>query len=159
VDLSKEICSRLSAEFGKYYDNATLDKIDGIIQAVHFTGSDYVSLHPKDNDCNFCYIREIQASNIRMVDLGGCEKTPFISGRYRFVYYSKSPFNNFAQLQKFVSAMAGTRIEIIQVINNIESIYQQETGGRKNIRLKNIGYIAIDFSQELQVNTCEIKEC
>ncbi len=156
MDLSKEVCSRLSAQFGKYYDNATIDKIDGISMAVHHTGTDYVSLHPKDNDCNFCYIRELQPANVRMVDLGGCEKTPFVNGRYRFVHYSKTPFNNFAQLQKFVVAMAGTKIEVIQVINNIEEVYRQETGGKKNVRLKNIGYIAIDFSQELQVTTCEI---
>ena len=159
MELSNETCLKLTKEFGKYYGNATLERIDGITMAVHHTGVDYVSLHPKDNDCNFCYIRELSPANVRMVDLGGCERTPFVSGKYRFVYYSKTPFNNFTQLQKFVSAMAGNKIEVLSVINNIEAVYQQETSGKKNVRLKNIGYIAIDFSQELQVTTCDIKEC
>lgn len=153
------VCSLLGGYFGKAYDNVTLEKIDGSNMAVHHTGVDFINLSPKDTDCSWFYIREKEASSINMVDLGGCEKTPFIKQTYRFVAYDKKAGNNFAKVQLFVKAMSGLNIEITNVITNADTVYNQESSGKKNIRLKNISYIAVDFSTTEKIDLCDIQEC
>ena len=149
-------CETLGSHFGKFYDNATLEKIDGVVMPVAYTGTDYVSLHPKDNECEVSYIRQTQASSISYYDIGGCTKTPYMTDYFRFVVWSNKPFNNFGKLQRFVSLLNAYDVEITSVNNNIEQVYAQETGKGKYIRLKNCGYMAIDFKIENRVSTCDI---
>jgi hypothetical protein len=152
-------CERLKNGFGKYYDDVSIEKIDGVTMPVHYTGTDFISLHPKDNTCEVSYIRETIPANIQMRDLGGCEKTPYMTNQYRFINWSNKPFNTFAKMQRFIAAMAGLNISVNSVDNDITRIYNEETGRGKQIKIKGMSYIAINFTITSKVDTCNIIEC
>jgi hypothetical protein len=160
MQLSKETCELLSPYFGKYYDNVSLERIDGVTKAVHFTGVDYKALHPTDTECDFCYVRQIGEGKMEYKDFGGCIKTPYMVNSYKFVAYSKNNFNSFTKLQQFVKVMQNFKdFEVFGINSDSGSIYSQETGGGKNIKVKNIGYISIDFQMKTLVDTCNIENC
>lgn len=152
-------CQLIGDHFGKFYEDATITRIDNIQMPVYYNGSDYISLHPKDNECEVSYIRELQSSQIEYKDLGGCVKKANVIDIFRFVVWSNKPFNNFAKLQRFTSLLEPLNVEILNVVNNIEQIYNQETGKGKHVRLKNVGYLAIDFKVKKRIDTCNINEC
>lgn len=156
--LPRDICQKLNENFGKYYE-ATLERIDGTNVPVHHTGTDYITLIPKDTDRSWSYIREKNPAIVNMIDLGGCDLVPYLTENYRFVIYNKKAFEPYGKLQLFMKAVQGHNVQIDQVITNIEQLYNQEVGGKKHLRLKNIGYMAIDFTIRDKVTVCNAPDC
>ncbi len=152
-------CDYLGGRFGKFYDNVSLEKIDGVTMPVHYNGTDFINLHPKDNQCELCYIRQVSEGKIDLKDLGGCQKSPYLTEYYRFVNWSNKPFKPFTRLQNFVQSMKGLNIEILGVNTNPEQVYSQETGKGKYIKLKDISYLYIDFKITKKVDSICIPEC
>lgn len=151
-------CGLLGTKFGKFYDNVSIEKIDGITMPVHYNGTDFVNLHPKDNQCEIAYIRSTSEADVELKDLGGCQKTPYMIEYFRFVHWSNLPINSFAKVQRFVEAMKSLDIDILKINTNPEQVYNSETGKGKYIKLKNMQYIAIDFKIKKKIDTCNI-EC
>jgi hypothetical protein len=156
---TNSFCHLFQNGFGKFYDDVSLEVINGVTMPVSYTGSDFVSLHPKDNVCEVSYIREYAAAQTEMRDLGGCNKVPYVTYYYRFVNWSDKPFNNFSKLQKFVSAMVGYDISVLSINNDTTKVYAEETGKGKQIKIKGMCYIAINFTITRKVDTCNIIEC
>jgi hypothetical protein len=155
-----EFCKLLDGQFGKFYDNVSIEKIDGITMPVHYTGVDFVNLHPKDNICDLSYVRKFD-ENVEYKDLGGCKKTTYLIEKYKFVHWSnQKSFNSFAKLQLFNQTMSSIDFEIIGVNTQSEQIYASETNKGKYIKLKNVNYISIDFSIKKKIDyNCKIEEC
>lgn len=153
-----DFCKYVGNQFGKYHDDVSIEKIDGVFMPVHYDGTDFVNLHPKDNQCDISYIRQIRESSVEMKDLGGCLKTPYVKDYYRFVHWWKGNANSFSKLQKFVAAMSPLNIEILNINNNASDVYAGETNKGKYIKLKDVSYLRIDFSIKKKVDTCNI-EC
>lgn len=158
MEIYKTFADRFGNKFGTFYE-AFMDRVDGINRPVAYDGNDLKSLHPNDNTDAFAYIRQTSNADIQMVDLGGDSKTAFVNNKYRVVFYSAKPFNNFAMLQEFTKATQGLSVDFTGLSNDVEQVYATEIGGKKNIRVKNIGYMFIDFSVREQVNPCTVHPC
>jgi hypothetical protein len=152
-------CKALEQQFGKVYEGATLETINGVLTPVYFDGVEYINLHPKDTDCKFTYVRELQAVQINTRDFGGCNPAYEALYRLRVVFFDPNNFNNFDQLRRFTIAISGYRVTITNMVNNIETLYRQESGGSKYVRAKRYGYMAIDFDLRVPVDTCDIHNC
>lgn len=155
MELISKIVKSLLPKFGNVY-SGSLEVIDGMKVPVYYDGNDYKSLLPNDTQDEIIYLRELNSSRISPIDLGGCQKTLFVNNNYRIVFYSSFEYNTFAITQKFYSALASYQIEINSVVNNVDSLFMQESGKKKHIRLKNVGYFAIDFSVRKEINKCEL---
>lgn len=155
-----KLCDLLGNSFGKFYENVTIEKIDGISMPVHYNGTDYVNLHPKDNQCDVSYVRKIDES-VELKDLGGCKKTSYIIEKYKFVHWSnQKSFNSFAKIQLFSQLVKPIIKDLLNINTQSEQIYASETNKSKYIRLKNINYISVDFSITRKIDyNCEIIEC
>jgi hypothetical protein len=156
-----EFCKALVGMFGKFYDNVGLEKIDGVTMPVWYNGTDFVNLHPKDNQCDVAYVRQIGDSDIELKDLGGCSKTSYMVSKYKFVHWSNQrTFNSFAKLQLFNQIMKPYGIELLNVNTQSEQVYASETNKGKYIKLKNINYLSVDFLIKAKIDyNCKIEEC
>jgi len=163
VNLDNIVCQKLAGLFGRFYPEASIENIDGVDMAVHFTGTDFHSLHPKDNECDYAYIRPIDSA-IRQIDLGGCNKANYVKEYYRLVIVKKGgKVSGFQLLQQFSAVMSEVGLPKF-TINNINTdssaIYRLESGlFKKNIKIKGFTYLAIDFSIETKLSTCDIPVC
>lgn len=163
MNLNNSICKELTSLFGSFYPEASLENIDGVTMAVYFTGSDFVSLHPKDNNCDYAYIRPIDSA-IRQVDLGGCNKANYVKEYYRLIIVKKGNRSaSLTVLQQFTNVMSLSglpKFTINGITTDSNSLYRSETGGfKKNIKIKGFTYFAIDFSTEIKLSTCDIPIC
>ncbi len=158
MEIYSILAERFGNKFGKFYEGF-IDRIDGVNKPVAYDGNDLKSLHPQDNTDAFAYIRQTSTPDISTVDLGGEEKEVFVNNKYRVVFYSAKPFNNFAMLQTFKTATQGLSVDLSALSNDVEQVYATEIGGKKNIRVKNIGYMFIDFSIRERVKPCTIYPC
>lgn len=155
----KNICSILDPIFGRIYESASLETINGVITPVHFTGTDFINLNPKDNTERFAYIRETQPAFMKVIDLGG--ESPAYDAMYklRLVIFDPKPFNTFDQLRRFAHATRLLKLEVSNIITNIDQLYKQETGGSKVIAAKGWGYMGIDFTVREFVDSCNVTNC
>jgi hypothetical protein len=163
VNLNPAICQQLTGLFGRFYPEASIETIDGVNMAVHFNGTDFQSLHPRDNDCNYAYIRAIDTA-VRQVDLGGCNKSNYVKEFYRLIIVRKgNRAGSMTMLQQFVSVMSGaglSRFTITGVDTDSSALYRIEAGVfKKNIKVKGFTYFAIDFSIESKLSTCDVPIC
>ncbi len=158
MEIYSTFADRFGNKFGTFYE-AFMDRIDGVNKPVAYDGNDLKSLHPADNTDAFVYVRQSAPADVSMVDLGGESKTAFVNNKYRVVFYSAKPFNNFAMLQEFTKATQGLSVELSTFSSDVEQVYSAEIGGKKNLRVKNIGYMFIDFSIREQVNLCTNHPC
>jgi hypothetical protein len=155
MELISEIAKGLCPIFGNVQE-ASLETIDGFRFPVAYKGSDYISLLPNDTAKEIIYVRELSSPSINSVDLGGCQKALFVNSKLRIVFYSKTEYNTFVMTQKFYSALEKYTVQIDSIIKNVDSLLGQESGRKKHIRLKNVGYFAIDFSVTKEINKCEL---
>ncbi len=158
MEIYNTFAERFGNKFGKFYEGF-MDRVDGVNKPVAYDGNDLKSLHPHDNTDSFVYVRQTAPADVSMVDLGGDDRTAFVNNKYRVVFYSAKPFNNFAMLQEFTKVTQGLNVEISTFSSDVEQVYASEIGGRKNLRVKNIGYMFIDFSIRERVNPCTIYPC
>jgi hypothetical protein len=154
-----DFCKSLGNTFGRVYDGATIEDINGKPTPVYFDGKDYVSLHPKDNVKKFAYVRETAAVTFRTIDIGGCTPSYEADYRLRIVFFDPNPVNNFDVMRRFVALTAGCRIQITGMMNNMEQLYRQETQEKKVVRAKRYSYMAIDFIYTTRVDVCNVHPC
>jgi hypothetical protein len=155
MELISEIAKGLCPIFGNVYE-AVLETIDGFKMPVSYKGADYKSLLPNDTENEIIYLRELSDSTVTPIDLGGCQKALFVDTKMRLVFYSKQDYDTFVMTQRFYTALGNYRIQIDSIIRNVDTLFYQESGKKKHIRLKNVGYFAIDFSIRKEINKCEL---
>lgn len=155
MELISEIVKSLCPIFGKV-EEASLETIDGFRFPVVYKGADYLSLLPNDTAKEIIYVRELSSPSINPIDLGGSQKALFVDNRLRIVFYSKTEYNTFVVTQKFYTALEKYKIQIDSIVKNVDNLLSQESGKKKHIRLKNVGYFAIDFSVRKEINKCEL---
>lgn len=155
MELISEIVKGLCPIFGKV-EEASLETIDGFRFPVSYKGSDYTSLLPNDTAKEIIYVRELSNPSVEKVDLGGCQKALFVNSNMRIVFYSNVEYNTFVMTQKFYGALEKYQVQIDAIIKNVDTLLAMESGKKKHIRLKNVGYFAIDFTVRKEINKCEL---
>ena len=155
MELISEIVKALCPVFGKVSE-ASLETIDGFRFPVSYKGADYTSLLPNDTEKEIIYVRELSNPSVNSVDLGGSQKALFVNSNLRIVFYSNVEYNTFVVTQKFYNALEAYKTEINAIVKNVDSLIMQESGKKKHIRLKNVGYFAIDFTVTKEINKCEL---
>lgn len=162
MNINPSLCKQLADTFGgNFYPDASLENIDGVTMAVYFNGSDFISLHPKDNACDYAYIRPV-GSSVRQVDLGGCLPANYVSEEYRLVVVTRGPkSDNLLTLQRFMYAISPYyKVVVTSVLTDSAELYRAETGGgKKNIRIKGYNYYALNFKYETKISTCQPPVC
>jgi hypothetical protein len=113
-------------------------------------------LLPNDTTSEIIYVRELSNTSIDKVDLGGSQKALFVNSNMRIVFYSKNEYNIFVITQQFYSALEKYKVQIDAIIKNADTLLAMESGKKKHIRLKNVGYFAIDFTVRKEINKCEL---
>jgi hypothetical protein len=151
---SNNFCD-LFAEFGKVYENVSIEKIEKLSLPCYFDGVDYKALTPKDTDCNFNYFRLLNEKPI-YVDTGHCGQTiGRIKQTYKWVYFATSLKNTDAIIKKFQNTFSGDfnlRIESIE--KNPNKLMKSECNLTFDVRLKNYTYLSIDFTISPRYNNC-----
>jgi hypothetical protein len=143
---------------GKYYDNVSVEKIEKLTLPVHFTGSDYIPLTPKDTDCSFNYLRLLSEDPI-YIDTGHCGQTlSKIKNTYKWVCFNRDGVNTDTLILMFQKLFdSGFKIRSIQKDPN--KLMKSECNLTFDVKLKGWVYFSIDFELTEKYNNCLINNC
>jgi hypothetical protein len=142
--------------FGYTYFDVRLEKIEKLTLPCFLNGDEYVTLNPKDTECDFNYFRLLNEEPIYN-DLGGCAKIFYeTKNTYKWVYFSKKE-TNIDQVISLFQKIIDVKIKSIQ--RNANQLIKSECGFTFDVRLKNYTYFSLDFEIKEKFDNCPKNDC
>lgn len=137
---------------------ASIEKLPNIDKEVPciFNGTELISQIPKDNECTFEYLREID-TKIENKDKGGCYSMPNKKRFMRYVFFSSSKENPEKVFQSFWERVRSERtIELTAFSYDPAKVARAEGTEYKNLKVKDFTYIYVDFNYTADTTNCPI---
>jgi len=136
---------------------ATLEKLQNFDKETPciFDGVEFKPQIPKDNECEFEYIRTID-EKIENKDTGGCYSMPNKRRTIRYVYFSSSLVNPEAKFKEFWNQVKNIKqLEITGFSYDANKVAKAEGTEFKNLTAKNFTYIYVEFTYITNTDNCQ----
>ena len=137
---------------------ATLEKLQNQDKEVPciYDGTEFIPQIPKDNECTFEYLRELD-TKIENKDTGGCYAMPNKKRFMRYVFFSSSRQNPEKAFADFWQRVRTEKtIELTAFSYDQSKVAKAETTEYKNIVVKDFTYIYVDFNYTANTTNCPI---